>query len=52
MTLRNDRVADTLERETQTIIASWLSMVNAEPDIITFSLTAEERCAHFAKDVC
>ena len=46
MTLHNDSVADILERETKTAIASWLSKVNAEKDIITVPLSTEERCAH------
>jgi hypothetical protein len=39
-------VANVLEQESQSTIASWLSMVEAEPDIITVQLTAQERCAH------
>jgi len=35
-----------LEVETKTIIANWLGRVDAEPDIISVQLTAEERCAH------
>ena len=46
MTLRNDRVADILKRETKATIASWLSKVDAEADIITVSLSAKDRCAH------
>ena len=46
MALRNDGVADILERETKATIASWLSKVKEEPDIITISLSDEERCAH------
>jgi hypothetical protein len=46
MTQRNDKVADILEREANTMIASWLSKVNAEMDIITIPLSAEDRCAH------
>src|ERR1700721_392094 len=46
MDLRNDAVADILERETKTMIASWLSKVDAETDIITVPLSAEDRCAH------
>ena len=46
MTLRNDKVADILERETKTAIANWLSKVNAERDIITVPLSAKDRCAH------
>jgi len=42
----NNRVADLLERETKDAIAGWLSKVDAEPDIITVPLSAEERCAH------
>ena len=39
-------VASVLEQESQSTIADWLSMVEAEPDIISISLTAQERCAH------
>ena len=39
-------VAGVLERETQFTIAYWLSMVNAEPDIIAVQLVPQERCAH------
>ena len=46
MALRNDGVADILERETKATIAGWLSKVKEEPDIITISLSDEERCAH------
>jgi hypothetical protein len=46
MTLRHDAVADILERETETTIASWLSNVKAETDIITVSLSSKDRCAH------
>lgn len=35
-----------MEVETKTIIANWLGRVDAEPDIISVQLTAEERCAH------
>ena len=46
MTLHHDAVADLLERETETTIASWLSKVDAEADIITVPLSAKDRCAH------
>ena len=46
MTQRNDGVADILERETKATIASWLSKVDAEPDIIAVPLSADDRCAH------
>ncbi len=39
-------VANILERETPFIIAYWLKCVNAESEIITVSLSAEDRCAH------
>jgi hypothetical protein len=39
-------VANVLEQESQFTIASWLSRVEAEPDIITVPLSAEDRCAH------
>jgi len=42
----NNRVADILERETKSAIASWLFKVDAEPEIITITLTREKRCAH------
>jgi hypothetical protein len=45
MTLK-EKVADILEQETQATIASWLCRVDAETDIITVPLTAEERSAH------
>jgi hypothetical protein len=41
-----EKVANILQQETQATIASWLSRVDAETDIITVPLTAEERCAH------
>jgi hypothetical protein len=41
-----ETVASVLERESQSAIAYWLSCVEAEPDIITVSLIAQERCAH------
>ena len=46
MTQRNDGVADILERETKAAIASWLSNVKAETDIITVPLSTKDRCAH------
>jgi hypothetical protein len=46
LALRNDRVADILERETKSTIASWLFRGDAEPDIIAICLSAEKRCAH------
>jgi len=45
MELERD-VATILERETQFTIADWLSRVDAEPDIITVKMSAEDRCAH------
>ncbi|WP_114208895.1 hypothetical protein [Acidisarcina polymorpha] len=39
-------VADILERETDSTIPLWLERVNAEPDIITISLSEEDRGAH------
>ncbi len=41
-----ENVATVLEAETQSTIATWLARVEAEPEIITVSLSAEERCAH------
>ena len=46
LTSHNCRVADLLERETEAAIASWLAKVDAEPEIITATLTAKARCAH------
>jgi hypothetical protein len=46
MMLCESGVADILERKTKTTIASWLSNVNAETDIITVPLSAEDRCVH------
>ena len=45
-TLLKEKVADILERETQSTIERWLSRVDAEPDIISVQLTADERRAH------
>lgn len=39
-------VADVLERNSDGAIAHWLARVDAEPDIISISLTPEDRCAH------
>jgi hypothetical protein len=41
-----EKVADILQQQTQVTISSWLSRVDAEPDIIIVPLTAEARCAH------
>jgi hypothetical protein len=41
-----DEVADILQQQTQVTISNWLARVDAETDIITVQLTAEERCAH------
>ena len=41
-----DDVATVLEREAQSTIAYWLSCVDAEPEIITVPLSAEDRTAH------
>ena len=46
MTRRKEGVADILERETQSTIGSWLSMVKGVPAIITVPLIKEKRCAH------
>jgi hypothetical protein len=43
---RRADVADILERETKSTIANWLARVDAEPDVLTIRLTAEDRCAH------
>jgi len=39
-------VADVLEKNSDGAIADWLCRVNAQPDIISISLTPEDRCAH------
>ena len=44
--LLKDQVADILQQQTQVTISNWLARVDAETDIITVQLTAEERCAH------
>ena len=41
-----DKVADILERETNTAINKWLDRVDAEPEIVSIPLTPQERCAH------
>ena len=41
-----DEVADILQQQTQVTISNWLARVDAETDIITVQLSAEERCAH------
>jgi hypothetical protein len=41
-----ETVADVLQRDTQVTIASWLSRVDEEPDIVSVKLSPEERCAH------
>ena len=41
-----DKVADILERETNTAINKWLGRVDAEPEIVSIPLTPQERCAH------
>jgi hypothetical protein len=41
-----EKVADILQQESQATIASWLSRVDAEPEIISVQITTEERCAH------
>ncbi len=41
-----DTVANILERETQSTINSWLSLVDAVPDIISAPLAASQRIAH------
>jgi DNA-binding response OmpR family regulator len=41
-----DNVANILEYETPFTIAKWLERVEAEEDIVSVSLTAEERSAH------
>jgi len=41
----NEKVADILHRETQSIIAQRLARVDAELEV-EVQLTAEERCAH------
>jgi len=40
------KVPNILEREAQPTIERWLSRVDAEREIISIPLTAEERCAH------
>lgn len=45
MSLR-DQVADILQQQTQVTISNWLARVDAETEIITIPLSAEERCAH------
>jgi len=45
-TVLKEKVADILESEAQSTIKSWLSRVDAESDIISVQITAEERCAH------
>jgi hypothetical protein len=39
-------VADVLEKNSEGAIAEWLGRVDALPDIISVSLTPEDRCAH------
>lgn len=39
-------VADVLEKNSDGAIAHWLARVDSEPDIISISLTPDDRCAH------
>ena len=44
--LLRDQVADILQQQTQVTISNWLARVDAETEIITVPLSAEDRCAH------
>ena len=39
-------VATVLERETQTTIADWYALVEAEPELAVIPLSREDRCLH------
>jgi len=39
-------VATVLERETQTAIADWYALVEAEPDLVMIPLSRQDRCRH------
>ena len=45
MSLKYD-VASVLERETETAIADWYALVEAEPDLAVIPLNREDRCMH------
>ena len=43
---RVESVADILERELEPLVKSWLTRVDAEPDLMTIPLNFEERTGH------
>jgi hypothetical protein len=45
MSLKFD-VASVLERETETTIADWYALVEAEPELVMIPLSREDRCMH------
>ena len=45
MSLKYD-VATVLERETETTIAEWYTLVEAEPELAMIPLSREDRCMH------
>lgn len=51
MSLKYD-VASVLERETETTIADWYTLVEAEPELAMIPLSREDRCMHLPEMFC